>query len=107
MATSALPFFSDKTPRTQVIAHTSLKMAQTVALVAPPLYIASAILRRNPLKPFTIKRLLNTTIGWTVLGAAGGGAAGYARLMDEPETAILARVEKLVSCTWVLSRTRG
>ena len=79
-----------------MIAHTSLKMAQTVSLIAPPLYIATAILRRNPLKPFTIKRLLNTTIAWTGLGAAAGGALGYGRLIDEPETAILARVEKLV-----------
>ena len=96
MATSALPFFSDRTPRTQVIAHTSLKMAQTVSLIAPPLYIATAILRRNPLKPFSIKRLLNTTIGYTGLGAAAGAGVGYVRLMDESEPAILARVEKLV-----------
>ena len=71
-------------------------MAQTVSLIAPPLYIATAILRRNPLKPFSIKRLLNTTIGYTGLGAAAGAGVGYVRLMDESEPAILARVEKLV-----------
>jgi hypothetical protein len=97
MATSALPFFADKSPRTQVVAHTSLKMAQVAALAAPPLIIATSILRRNPLKPFTIKRLLNTTIAWTVAGAGAGGGVGYVKLMDEPETAILARVQKLVS----------
>lgn len=97
MATSALPFFADRSPRTQVVAHTALKMAEVVALVTPPLVIAAAIFRRNPLKPFTIKRMLNTTIGATTLGAGAGAAMGYARLIDEPETAILARTEKLVS----------
>jgi hypothetical protein len=107
MATSALPFFADRSPRTQIVAHTALKMAEVVALVTPPLVIAAAIIRRNPLKPFTIKRLLNTTIGATALGAGAGGAVGYGRLMNEPETAILARTEKLVSPIYTLQIGEG
>lgn len=97
MATSAYPFFAAQSPRTQVIAHSSLRVAQVAALFTPPLVILSAIFRRNPLKPFTIKRLLNSTVRSTVVGAGIGGLVGWGRLNNQPETAILDRAERLVS----------
>lgn len=97
MATSAYPFFAGQTPRTQVIAHSALRVAQVAAMITPPLFILSSIVRRNPLKPFTIKRLLNSTVRSTAVGAAFGGLMGWGRLRNEPETAILDRAERLVS----------
>jgi hypothetical protein len=97
MATSSHPFFAKQTPKTQVIAHVSLKMAQTVAMVTPPIFILASMIRRNPLKPFSIRRMLNTTTRATVLGAGVGGVMGYGRLMNQSDAAIMDRATRLVS----------
>ena len=99
MATSSHPFFAKQTPKTQVIAHVSLKMAQTVAMVTPPIFILASMIRRNPLKPFSIRRMLNTTTRATVLGAGVGGVMGYGRLMNQSDAAILDRATRLVSAS--------
>lgn len=65
-------------------------------MVTPPVVILTSIVRRNPLKPFTIKRLLNTTLRSTAVGAGLGAFMGWGRLRTEPETAILDRAERLV-----------
>lgn len=86
-----------QSPRTQVITHVSLKMAQTLAMLTPPVVILLSVIRRNPLKPFTIRRLLDTTTRSTVIGAGLGGVMGWGRLRNEPEAAIVDRAERLVS----------
>lgn len=96
MATSAYPAFASQSPRTQVIAHSSLRGAQVAAMVAPPLVILGTIFRPSLLRPRSIKRVLNGVIKWTVIGAGAGGVVGWGKMRNEPETAILDRVERLV-----------
>lgn len=94
MATSANPAMQKYSARTQVIAHVSLKMAQTVAMIVPPVYVVATLARR---RPFTIRGLMNTSTAWTTGGALAGVGIGYARLMNEPQAKIDDRAVRLVS----------
>ena len=74
-------------------------------MVAPPLVILGTIIRPSLVKPF-FGRILNGVIKWTVVGAGAGGVVGWGKMRNEPETAILDRVERLV-CPYACHRTRG
>jgi hypothetical protein len=76
-------------------------------MVAPPLVILGSIFRPSLTRPFSIKRILNSVIKWTVIGAGVGGAAGWGKMRNEPETAILDRVERLVGRHFTRDRQAG
>lgn len=96
MATSAYPSLARQDPRTQVIAHSALKVAQTASMIFPPLYLLSSlILRRGP--GFSIRGLLRSGNRSVVGGASVGALAAWARLRNEPMEAIEDRCYRLVS----------
>ena len=96
MATSAYPSLASQSPMTQMVAHASLKMAQALALISPPLHILVSIRRGQ----FSVARLMRSSTRNALLGAGLGAALGYGRLMSQPEEAIIDRCERLVR--WAL-----
>lgn len=95
MATSAKPAAAAQPPMTQLVMHVSLKMAQVASMAVPPLYaVSSLILRRG--RPFSINRLMQISTASVLGGAAAGTVMGYGRLRNEPDAALVDRVERMV-----------
>ena len=77
-----------------VVAHASLKTAQAASMIAPPLYLVVALVRRRGI---SINRLMRVTTGTVAAGAGIGAGMGYMRLRNEPDVALSDRVFRLVS----------
>ncbi|RSH93259.1 hypothetical protein EHS25_007613 [Saitozyma podzolica] len=97
MATSYYPFWKSQSPRTQVIAHASLKAAQATAMLLPPLYLVSSLLIRRGTRPFSIARWMRVSTGGTVVGAGIGAGLGWLRLRDQPDYALEDRAYRLAN----------
>ena len=72
--------------------HASLKTAQAMGMLVPPLYLIGSIVRGRGV---SIHRLMRVTTIWVAGGAVLGVAAGYARLRDQPPEALEDRVYRL------------
>jgi hypothetical protein len=80
-----------------LITHQALQGAQLASMAAPPLYILSSLVfRRNPLKPFSIRRLMTVSTGSVLAGGTAGAAAGWALNKDANEVVNIAKVAKMV-----------
>jgi hypothetical protein len=80
-------------PMDLLLAHSALKCAQAMSLLAPPLHLVTLLVRR---RPFSVARLLRTS--WMATGAASAASVplAYYRLKDEPDYAMEDRVFRLV-----------
>lgn len=94
MATSSYPVFARQSPRTQVVAHVTLKTAQATSILTPAFFLFGVLVQK---RPATISRYLRVTMRNVVAGAVVGTALGYGRLYNESEEAIIDRAERLVS----------
>ena len=108
MATSSHPYMKSFDPKKQVIAHASLKVAQTTAMLTPPIYLVSAlILRRGG--GFSVRKLMRYSTLGTFGGAGLGAFMGWGRLRNEPIEAIEDRVYRLVRFSlslWLIKVTQ-
>lgn len=95
MSTSSNPTMAAMSPMTQMTAHVSLKMAQAASMIVPPVYLLSRLVRRGA-SPFTIRRLMNVSTGSVIIGAGLGVGMSYGRLRNEPEIALIDRIERMV-----------
>lgn len=84
-----------------MMAHSALKTSQAAALVVPPIYILSSLVRRRGLG-FSISGLLRVSTRGVVLGAPVGAVAAWGRLRNEPVEAVEDRCFRLVR-GWVSS----
>lgn len=93
-----------------MMAHSALKTSQAAALVVPPIYILSSLVRRRGLG-FSISGLLRASTRGVVLGAPVGAVAAWGRLRNEPLEAVEDRCFRLVSgmggCRRRVSARRG
>ncbi len=96
MATSAKPAAAVQPPMTQLVLHVSLKMAQFTSMAVPPLYAVSSLILRRGKQPFSISRLMRISTGSVGAGAGIGAVMGWGRLRNEPEEALIDRVERMV-----------
>ncbi len=95
MATSSYPSLAVRPPVTQLYLHVALKMAQVTSMIVPPVYVVSALfLKRGG--PLSILRLARVTAGSVIAAGGIGAVAGWARLRNEPDEAIVDRVERMV-----------
>lgn len=75
--------------------HVSLKMAQLTSMAVPPLYLVSSLILRRG-RPFSINQLMRISAGSVIVGSGVGAVMGWGKLKDEPELAIIDRVERMV-----------
>lgn len=94
MSTSANPAFASLSPAVQVNLHVSLKIAQTMGMIVPPLYLVACLARHRPL---TVRGLMKTSTNSTVIGGIVGYGIGAGYLRNEPEEKLVDRVVRLVS----------
>ncbi|ORX37680.1 hypothetical protein BD324DRAFT_622852 [Kockovaella imperatae] len=75
-----------------MVAHASLKVAQTAGMIVPPAYLLFGLVRRNPL---SVSRWMRASVGGVVAGAGLGAGMGYMRLRGETAAALEDRVVRL------------
>jgi len=78
----------------QVLGHTTIKGAQVVSLVAPPVLLALALVRRRPLVDARRFLISNARATWLV-GPPLGAALGWARMRNLDDDAIADRAYRL------------
>jgi hypothetical protein len=88
---------SDNPSLNSLVTHSALRTAQGFAVVAPPVYVVSSLILRRGRHPFSIRRLMATSVGSTLAGAGIGAGVGYVRLSNQGQLALDDRVLSLVS----------
>nr|XP_031858429.1 uncharacterized protein CI109_006192 [Kwoniella shandongensis]KAA5525501.1 hypothetical protein CI109_006192 [Kwoniella shandongensis] len=87
------PLFFSYAPRTQVILHSSLQVAQITASGFIPVYLITTLIARR--RPFSVRSWMGQSIATTALAAAAGGGLAWYQTKGDGELAILGKVEKL------------
>ncbi|ORY34701.1 hypothetical protein BCR39DRAFT_556213 [Naematelia encephala] len=95
MATSSLPMMAQQPPMTQLVAHASLKTAQSFSMLAPPAYLVLSFIRRGRGHPLSIRRLMSVSTSSVLVGSGIGAFMGWGRLRNEPEIALQDRIFRL------------